>query len=204
MDDKWFKQQQKRVGVTAEDIAKRMGRARSNVSNIYTGKQRMSLEWARAFSDVLQVPLDEVLKRAGALNERDARTVAPGFAESDAAPWLRDGVEGERTAAAAAALGGGRPGIDVWRVEGDALGLMGYLPGDLMLVDTNQSEMCRTGDVVIAQRYDGKTGVAHCLLRRYEPPVLVAASTNPEERRVLIVDGSNILIRGKVTASWRV
>ena len=60
MDDKWFKQQQKRVGATAEDIAQKMGRTRANVSNIYTGRQKMSLEWARAFAEVLQVPIDAV------------------------------------------------------------------------------------------------------------------------------------------------
>ena len=36
MDDKWFKAQQKRVGVTADQIAAEMGRDRSAVSSIYT------------------------------------------------------------------------------------------------------------------------------------------------------------------------
>ena len=57
MDDKWFKRQQKIAGVTAADIADRMGRARSNVSHILNGHQRMSLEWAKAFAEVLNVPL---------------------------------------------------------------------------------------------------------------------------------------------------
>ncbi|UWR31359.1 helix-turn-helix domain-containing protein [Sulfitobacter sp. W002] len=204
MDDKWFKQQQKRVGATAEDIAQKMGRTRANVSNIYTGRQKMSLEWARAFAEVLQVPIDEVLKRAGVLKPVEARRVTPEFADSDAAPWgdksnSRDGVYN-----IAAALGGARPGVDVWQIERGALSLMGYFPGDMILLDTHQSELCKAGDVVIAQKYDGKTGASRMLLRRYEPPVLVAASPEAADRRVDVVDGSNVLIRGKIIGSWRV
>lgn len=202
MDDKWFKQQQKRVGVTAEDIARKMGRTRANVSNIYTGRQKMSLEWARAFADVLQVPIDDVLKRAGVLKPIEARRVTPAFADSDAAPW------GDRSddsvCGVAAALGGGKSGIDVWQVETGALSLMGYVPGDMILLDTQQSELCKVGDVVIAQKYDGKTGASRMLLRRYEPPVLVAASPEMADRRVDVVDGTNVLIRGKIIGSWRV
>ncbi|MGR3522698.1 MAG: helix-turn-helix domain-containing protein [Paracoccus sp. (in: a-proteobacteria)] len=87
IDDKWFKQQQRRVGVTTEDIAARAGRARSAVSNIYTGRQRMNLDWAKVFAEVLQVPLDEVLQRAGAMDAPTARHLSPGFSEGDVQPW---------------------------------------------------------------------------------------------------------------------
>ena len=80
---------------------------------------------------------------------------------------------------------------------------MGYMPGDYMLVDTHASERARAGDVVVAQVYDNAKGSAVTVLRRFEPPVLVAASTDPEDRRVHIVDGVNVVIRGKVVGSWR-
>ena len=57
MDDKWFKRQQKRAGVTAEDIAEELGRDRSVVSRIYVGRQRMTLDQARVFAKVLEIPL---------------------------------------------------------------------------------------------------------------------------------------------------
>lgn len=204
MDDKWFKAQQKRVGVTAEDIAKKMGRDRSAVSHIYTGQRRMSLEWAQVFSDVLEVPLDEVLKRAGVLSENPAREIAVGLADGDVVPWKPMGG-GDRSATDAVAghFGGGKPGVDVWIVSSGAMQLGGYMPGDNLLVDTNQSEMCRAGDVVLAQKYDWKTGNATTLLRRFEPPVLVPASADLAEQRVFVVDGDNVLIKGKVVASWR-
>jgi hypothetical protein len=63
--------------------------------------------------------------------------------------------------------------------------------------------MVRPGDVVIAQVYD-RGGSAKTVLRRFEPPVLVAASMDPEDWRVHVVDGNNVLIRGKVVASWRI
>ena len=202
MDDKWFKAQQKKVGVTAEDIALRLGKDRSVVSRIYVGRQRMSLDQAKVFSDVLQAPLDEVLKRAGVLDAPTAQTIRPGFAESDAAPWMGKDADDRQIRTAAQAFGE-RPGVDIWQVKSPALSLMGYMPGDMMLVDTHAAERVRQGDVVVAQVYDNTKSTAFTLLRRYEPPVLVAASPDPGDRRVHVVDGVNVVIRGRVTARWR-
>lgn len=202
MDDKWFKQQQKRVGVTADDIARTMGRTRANVSHILTGRQRMSLDWAKAFAEVLQVPLATVLEKAGVTDAPTAQAVTPGFAENDAAPWVAGpGPAGaSEVTTVAAALGGGKPGIDVWRVKGTAMAQHGLLAGDYMLVDTHQAERVKPGDVVVAQVYN-RTG-ATTVLRTFSPPVLVSA--DPMDSQVHVVDGVNVVIRGKVTASWRV
>lgn len=203
MDDKWFKLQQKRAGVTADKIALALGRDRSVVSKIYAGRQRMSLDWAKAFAEVLQVPLDEVLKRAGVLDEPKGQTLRPGFSDSDAVPFTGLDEEHVKALTPADALGR-RPGVDVWQVRTACLLMMGYMPGDFMLVDTLAADRARPGDVVVAQVYDNHKGTAHTLLRRLEPPVLVAASCDPEDRRVHVVDGVNVVVRGKVTASWRV
>lgn len=203
MDDKWFKAQQKRAGVTAEDISRELGRDRSVVSRIYVSRQQMTLDQAKVFARVLDVPLEEVLSHAGLMDPAEAPHAAPGFAESDVAPWKGKGSEAERINATAATLGGGRAGVDVWTVKSLAMAVGGLLPGDQVLVDTHQSERCKAGDIVVAQRYDGQTGTAETVLRRYEPPVLVSASTDPADGRALVVDGSNVVIRGKVIASWR-
>lgn len=202
MDDKWFKQQQKRVGVTAGDIAQRMGRARSNVSHILNGHQRMSLDWAKAFAEVLQVPLSTVLEKAGVTDAPTAQAITPGFSDSDAAPWVpAPEVPGARNITLVSeALGGGKPGIDVWCVKGNAMAQHGLLPGDYMLVDTHQAERVKLGDVVVAQVYN-RTG-ATTVLRTFSPPVLISA--DPMDNQVHVVDGVNVVIRGKVTASWRV
>lgn len=203
MDDKWFKAQQRKVGVTAEEIAKKRGLSRVNVSHILTGRQRMSLDWAKAFAEVLQVPLATVLEKAGAIDTHTAREVSPGFADSDAAAWVPGPglAEAAQVPAIAAALGGGRGGVDVWQVKSQSMALAGILAGDLMLVDTHQAERVKAGDLVIAQVYN-RTG-ASTVLRRFEPPVLVSASSDPAEGRVHVVDGINVVIRGKIVASWR-
>ncbi len=204
MDDKWFKAQQKKVGITADAIAAVLGRDRSVVSKILSGKQRMTLEWARAFATALQVEVATVLEKAGIADAPTVQAVSSGFAESDAAPWVPgpEPAGAREVSTVAQALGGNRPGVDVWRVKGQVMALSGLLAGDFMLVDTHQAERVKPGDLVVAQVYT-RTGAA-TVLRRYEPPVLVAASADPTEGRVHVVDGINVVIRGKVVASWRV
>lgn len=203
MDVLWFKQLQKRAGVTSFDLGEAIGRNRTAISKIINGSQRMTLEQARIFAELLGVPLSMMVEKAGLADASTAQQLAPGFSESDAAAWVPVSgmAEGVQVPSIAQAMGGGKPGIDVWRVRSQAMALAGLLAGDFMLVDTHQSERVKPGDMVIAQVYN-RTG-ASTVLRRFEPPVLVAASTDPAEGRVHVVDGINVVVRGKVIASWR-
>lgn len=206
MDDKWFKAHQKKVGVTADQIADVLGRDRSVVSKILAGRQRMTLEWAQAFAQALQVPVATVLEKAGAAEPAVAQQLQRGFSDSDAVAWvpgprLSDAVNTVRSIADAL---GARPGIDIWRVRSRAMALAGVLEGDYMLVDSHQAERIKVGDLVIAQIYSNASGSEMTVLRRFEPPVLVAASADPADGRVYIVDGNNVVMRGKVVAIWRV
>ena len=203
MDVDWFKKKQKERGVTADQIADIMGRSRTSVSNIYSGNQKMSLEWAQAFAQALDTPIDEILSHAGALPQAAAKQVTSGFSEGDAAPFSGPPGATQRASDRASTFGGEKPGIDVWTVRTEALTLNGIMPGDQILVDSNMSERARAGDFVIAQDYNWQTGTAVTLLRRFEPPVLVSASSNPDLQRVHVVDGRNLVIRGVVTAIWR-
>lgn len=203
MDDKWFKAQQKKVGVTAEDIANHRGLSRVNVSHILTGRQPMSLPWAKAFAEVLQQPLDVILEKAGVTDAATAQAVVPGFSEGDAAPWKQGpGLAENAPIKTIATAMGERPGVDVWRVQSRSMALAGLLEGDFILVDTHQAERVKPGDIVVAQVYN-RAG-AMTVLRRYAPPVLIAASANPEEQGIFVVDGVNVVVRGKVVASWRI
>ncbi len=204
MEKDWFKRRLRMQGKTADDIAKAISRDRAVVSRIMNGHQQMTLDQAKIFAAELAVDVAEVLVRAGLTDAPVAQALRPGFAESDAAAWVPGpGIaEATEVPTIAQALGGGAPGVDVWRVKSRAMALAGILAGDFMLVDTHQAERVKPGDVVIAQVYN-RTG-ATTVLRRFEPPVLVAASADPEDGRVHVVDGINVVIRGKVTASWRV
>lgn len=204
MDANWFKKKQKEAGVTADTIAQRMGRDRSVVSRIYIGRQRMKLSEAKIFAEVLGVPLNDVLHRAGLLTENEpGPTAAPiaGFGEGDAAPYTPGPAREAQHNAIAGAMGAG-PGVDVWQVKTDCLLMAGYHPGDRILVDTHQSERCRSGDVVIAQAYN-RYGSASTLLRRYQAPFLVTQTAGAAAPLVDMVDGNNVVIRGKVVACWR-
>jgi SOS-response transcriptional repressor LexA len=201
MDKQWLKQRLRMQGLTAADLARAINRDAAVVSRISNGQQPLTLDQAKVFADTLSVDLPEMLVRAGITDKPTAQQLAPGFAESDAAPFLHAPGLAEAPARGIAQAFGERPGVDVWRVKSQAMALAGFLSGDFMLVDTHAADRARTGDVVIAQVYS-RTG-ATTVLRRFEPPVLVAASTAPEDQRVHVVDGSNVVIRGRVVASWR-
>lgn len=206
MDAQWFKRAQKRAGVTSFDLGQAIGRDRTVISRFINGGQRMTLDQARLIAPLLDVPLTELIEKAGLGDGEVAQQLAPGFAESDATPYViapGDGSllnERQRVSDIAKAFGGG-PGVDIWRVKGSAMALAGLLDGDLMLVDTHQAERVKPGDVVLAQIYSPRG--AATVLRRFEPPVLVASSVNPSDMRVHVVDGVNVVVRGKIIASWR-
>ncbi|MDF2143229.1 helix-turn-helix transcriptional regulator [Paenirhodobacter sp. CAU 1674] len=202
MEKAWFKQALRKAGKTSNDLADAIGRDRAVVSRIMNGHQRITIDQAKVFAAQLGVPLDEILMRSGLADPPTAQVFKPGFADGDATPFVHKGPEDRATPTIAQALGA-RPGVDIWTIRSGALALMGYMPGDHMLVDTLQADRAAPGDVVVAQVYDNARGTAATLLRRFEPPVLVAASTAPEDRRVHVVDGNNVVIRGKVVASWR-
>lgn len=205
VDVEWFKQKQRKAGVTSEDIGSALGRDRTVVSRIYSGRQRMTLDQAKVFAGALEAPLAEILDRAGIMDAATVREIAPpGFGEGDASKWQPEtGNQMSWVGDFAEFLGGGRAGQDIWRVKSRAMQLDGYADGDFLLVNHNAAPAARPGDVVIAQVYDWQSGTAVTLLRRYEPPVLIAASADPEDRKVHVVDGTNVVIRGIVTASWR-
>lgn len=203
MDVKWFKTQLKKSGKTAGDVADHIGRSRSGISNIFAGSQRMTLDWAAAFAEVLNVPLDEVMAHARMLPEKQARQITVGFSESDAEPWRGSGAELRAITETAATLGGGKPGIDTWSVRSDALSLQGILPGDTILVDTLHPGLCKKGDNVLAQVYNWQTGSAETVMRRYEPPALIPVSARPDNHETRIVDNNNVVIKGKIIAAWR-
>jgi SOS-response transcriptional repressor LexA len=202
MDDKWFKQQQKIAGVTADQIAQAIGRDRSLVSRVYTGRQKMTLDLAQAFADILQVPLATVLEKSGIASADALASADPSFADGDAMPVSPTTQIGRQADALTLALGGKNHNIELYRVQSHAMALAGMLLGDLILVDKNQSERITSGDMVLAKVYQ-RGGKSCTVLRRFEAPVLVSASMLPEDARVYVVDGETVSISGKVVACWR-
>jgi len=203
MDEQWFKQQKRRAGVTNAEIGALRGRDHTVISKIVSGAQPMTLEWAQAFATALQVPLASVLEKSGHVAAEQMQSEAPpGFAEGDATPWVAKGGEDRRQHTIAEAFGQ-RPGVDIWRVGSTSMAGAGLMPGDYVLVDTHAAERVSAGDTVIAQVY-ARNGTARTVLRRWAPPVLISIGGAAETVEVHVVDNDNVVIRGKVIASWRV
>lgn len=208
MDKQWFERQRRLTGIKWADVARSIGKKPSGASNILAGNQRMTLEWAQAFAAALQVSVEQVMRQAGELDDAPAGFSEPSamrfdFGDGDAMPFAQTGQSIAKETAHKQRFSLDRPGVDVWRVGSDAMALQGFMQGDLMLVDAHRSELARAGDVVIAQHVNYQTGSAVTLLRRYEPPVLVAASLDPADRRCPVVDGVNVTLRGVVLHLWR-
>jgi hypothetical protein len=114
-----------------------------------------------------------------------------GFAEGDLAVYDAP-LPGQ---AEKPALGRGR-----WRVTSRALDLAGFMPGDLVEFDLTDDRPA-PGEVVVAQHYSSDGRQATTLLRIYEPPYLVRASSDPDApRRPVEVKEGRVAIMGRF---WR-
>ena len=87
---------------------------------------------------------------------------------------------------------------DLWTVNTRALELIGFLPGDLIVVDLKAAP--DAGDVVLVQHY-GDEGGAQTHLRVFDRPFVMGRCTNPP--KALLVDGKDVVILGKVIALHR-
>lgn len=90
-------------------------------------------------------------------------------------------------------------GLYAQRLNSRALEGVGYLPGDVMVVDLNQS--AKLGDVVVAQIY--KQRGAETVFRLYAKPFLIAAALDRCPHLPMLVDDDRVSIRGVVVASFR-
>jgi len=120
--------------------------------------------------------------------------VPRGFAE-DAVPFDAKTAD-PAVSAAIKALIGGRKAADPWTIRTRALERIGFLPGDIVIVDLGRRP--EAGDAVCAQVYDWRRAAAETVMRLYEPPYLVAASLDEGLRRPLVVDNEQVIIKGVV------
>ena len=189
--------------VRTEDIARRMGRDRTAVSKILNGKQQMTIAWAEAFADCLDLPIDTILKRAGSI--QDSGTVEPRHSDEqgDVSRWVGGGDDLDHIAEIAKSIGRNKSGLDIYTVRTLSMAVGGFKPGDYLLVDRNHKENMRSGEVVIARLNDWRSNSARTVLSRIDPPVLIAESADPADDGTFFVDENNVQIEGKVIASWR-
>ena len=173
------------------------------VSRILNGRQPMPPRVAEIFAEALNVPLSEVLERADMFSETPPKKTLLGLDQDDASLWKPKASEPDSVIDVANAIANSAE-AEVWVVHKPSMVLEGIMPGDFVLASpiikgTNP----KPGDTVIARVNDWKVGDARNVLRRYEPPVLVAASTDRDYSGVFIVDGNNVDVLYRIIASWR-
>lgn len=121
-----------------------------------------------------------------------------GLAE-DATPFDAKNAD-PAVAAAIKALVGGRKAADPWTIRTRALDRMGYLPGDIVIVDLGRRP--EAGDAVCAQVYDWRRAAAETVMRVYDPPYLLEASLDEKLRKPLVVDNEQVIIKGVLLPHW--
>jgi hypothetical protein len=94
-----------------------------------------------------------------------------------------------------------RPNAASWHLKTRALEDAGYLAGDVVIADA--AVIPQAGDAVVAQVYDPRSGTAETIFRILEAPYLVAASSDPNLRKPLLVDNERVIVRGTITQSFR-
>ncbi|MGL4490542.1 MAG: hypothetical protein ACRCU5_13980 [Rhizobiaceae bacterium] len=121
-----------------------------------------------------------------------------GMGEADAVPFQYE----ERNDAAnnfnraVRELCGGRNGRDPWVMNSYALELAGILPGDIMIIDLNRN--AKPLDIVCAQIYDWPRSRAETVFRVFDPPFLLPRSLRQANEKPVMVDSTNVIIKGVV------
>lgn len=126
---------------------------------------------------------------------------APGAGETEISEFLFSDEEGGFENRLVQALYG-RKDASLWQVRSRSLDLAGLLPGDVVIIAPDRTD-ARPGEIVCATIYNWQDSAPISVLRLYEPPYLLAASTDPQFRKPELVDHDRVIIKGLVVASFR-
>jgi transcriptional regulator with XRE-family HTH domain len=117
-----------------------------------------------------------------------------GLNESEADPYVYETPNSQ--AAAIRALCVNRENVDAWTLNSRAIEGAGYKPGDILLVGLGETPLA--GDVVCAQVYDWAKGRAETIFRIYQPPALVASTSDASLLRPYLISDTSVAIKGIV------
>ena len=180
-----------RTGKRPTRIAKELGIAPSTLTRLLREPEDSNATMhARTVS-----MLEEYSKLPfGSAGEAAGISGMPGFRE-EAARFDAKAAD-SALSAAIKALTAGRKAADPWTVKTRSLERIGFMPGDVVIVDLGMR--AQAGNAVCAQVYDVRSGTAETVMRVYEPPYLLAASFDESLRRPLVVDDVQVVIKGVV------
>ena len=174
-----------KTGWSQTDLAHRAGLDPSTLSRFLTkGRDGHALR-----SSTIQR-----IASASGISLGESEPQVAGLAEAEASPYISGPREARN--AAIKALQQGYENLDAWELNSRALENAGYKQGDVLLVGLGETPL--TGDVVCAQIYDWNTGKAQTVFRLYQPPALVAATTDASLLKPYLVSDNAVAIKGVV------
>lgn len=185
-----------RTGWSQTELAARAGLDPSTLSRFLSASRKGH---SLRVTTIRKIEAISGLAFASGAPEELGEDIVDGFGEPEAVPLI---VPSESPIAKiVAVLNAGKNNIDPWTMRSRALEGAGYRPGDILLVSLNATPVA--GDVVCAQIYDWTKGKAETVFRLFQPPYLVAATSDPDLMRPHVVDDGRVVLKGVVMNSIR-
>lgn len=186
------------TGWTLTELARRSKVHQTTLTRFWNDDLGKSTLSARTVSMLAETTGYEPYARPDPARRRAGAPIPIG--DGEPLPGEPDILRGDIDAAVRAVIAG-RNEMFPWLIKTRALEGVGYVPGDVAIVDTMAKP--RRGDAVCAQVYDWPAGRAETVLRLFEPPYLVAATSDPTLLRPHYVDDEKVVIKGVVTGLFR-
>ncbi|WP_424956372.1 LexA family protein [Hyphomicrobium sp. 1Nfss2.1] len=190
----WLNQVLRKSGESATALARRAGIAQSTLTRFLNDDEAPMLK-LRTITKIAHATGEQPIISVSGASGRPAQALEEGAKRYEA-------EEDSPITAAVSALIGDKKAADAWELgTGAGLELAGYFPGDILIVDLN--ETAQPGDLVCAQDYRWSEGKAETVFRFYDPPYLTTPSREEGLRKPLLVDNDRVVIKGVVIGSLR-
>ncbi len=196
-DREWIAGILRERGWKATDLARRAGVNQTTLTRFLNNRDH-----PYAMSERTRAAIARTIGLAASVSAPPARQPAIGFFEPDAVEY--DAATPVNDAVLADILQGyarTRPHLARFVLRTRALESLGWLPGDVLLVDIN--EPARQGDLVCAQIYDWPRNRADTVFRIYQAPFLLTGPKAGKLTPPLMVDNQTIVIKGAVITTLR-
>lgn len=172
----WLSRVKSITGMTVTDLARAAGKHHTTLTNFMNKPARGPLN---------PLTIELVSQATGVPATMEARgTPAPAGSTDEAEPYVDSGDN--PIAAAIKLFSAGNATIAAWRLRTHALENVGFLPGDIVLVDPDRQPAA--GEAVCAEAYDGIKARTETVWRIYEPPYLMAATQDRSLSKPFLLD----------------
>lgn len=187
----WLQEIVKATGLKLAQVAES-----ASVSDTTLSRLMNNPDYTGTLSQITIERISEALRVPGPDEYGARRPVFGSFLEAE-----RFSLDEGPHAALVRGMIAGRNSIEAWTLKTDALEAIGYLPGDILLVDIKSD--AKPHDVVCAQVYDWKGGRQETVWRMWDPPFLVAVARDRTGFKPLLVDNDRVRVKGVIVGMLR-